>query len=177
VPLDDYQDMLTSWLRRQLEAIRLYCLGINQAFGSGVLTAVLFISVAVSGPSAATNDRLPINDLAVLQYLLIWTGDYVGIVDGIGGPLTEAAIRQYEARSTRQPGRLPTVSAPGEALIRDAVEALLVSTSCFSATARSGLSTVSRARSFSRLAESIAGTPTGSRFARRMARLSLKSCG
>jgi hypothetical protein len=58
--------------------------------GRCVLATVVLIFLEVSGPWAATNDRLAINDLAVLQYLLVWTGDYVGIVDGVGGPLTEA---------------------------------------------------------------------------------------
>ena len=96
--------------------------------GQDFLAAVLLPFVVVSGASAATKDKLPISDLAVLQYLLVWTGDYIGIVDGVGGPLTAAAIRQYHERSARQPSNPGTgaESAPdwAENLIADAIDAL-----------------------------------------------------
>ena len=77
----------------------------------------LFAFEAGIGPARAQD--LPIDKVALFQYLLVWTGDYIGMVDGVIGPQTEAAFQQYWGRRF---GRAPQVVTPEQidALIRDA---------------------------------------------------------
>ena len=70
----------------------------------------LAAAVLVSGltmPSTSAEERakpLSIGSIELLQFLLVWTGDYAGMVDGIAGPQTTVAVRKFFQRKF---GRVP----------------------------------------------------------------------
>ena len=77
---------------------------------AGMLFQALAAAVLVSGltmPNTSAEERakpLSIGSIELLQFLLVWTGDYAGMVDGIAGPQTTVAIRKFFQRKF---GRVP----------------------------------------------------------------------
>jgi len=63
--------------------------------------ALFFAFVSFLAPSQARDGSLQLSDVQFVQFLLVWTGDYSGIVDGIAGPQTRAAMEAFFARRFR----------------------------------------------------------------------------
>jgi len=68
-------------------------------------------------PSSTTRPLGQMNDIAVLQYLLIWTGNYNAMVDGIPGPRTARALDDFLRRHGLGP---ESTEAAWDALIGEA---------------------------------------------------------
>lgn len=93
----------------------------SRAVTRGVAAAVFaFTTLWVLAP-AAEAQKSPISDTEFIQYLLVWTGDYRGMVDGVLGPRSEAAVRQYWLRKFGQrPANAASIEDMVEQLDRDA---------------------------------------------------------
>ena len=65
---------------------------------------LLFVLVGVSAIQLAreahsTESQMPeLGEVELWQYLLLWTGDYVGMVDGVAGPGTGTAYQRFRDR-------------------------------------------------------------------------------
>ncbi|MCP4382037.1 MAG: trypsin-like serine protease [Hyphomicrobiales bacterium] len=60
---------------------------------AGFLLLVLMVAVPIRGESR------DLDQIELVQFLLVWTADYNGMVDGIAGPNTEAAVRSFSDRN------------------------------------------------------------------------------
>lgn len=70
----------------------------------GGIARILFLVLSLAPLAGARGQDLPISDTAFVQYLLIWTGDYKGMVDGVFGERSRAAAQRYLIRKF---GRVP----------------------------------------------------------------------
>jgi serine protease Do len=85
---------------------------------------VLFATPAVFlTPSAVPAKSLQLGDVEFVQFLLVWTGDYNGIIDGISGPQTQAALTRFFERRFGRPRESATKDQI-EALVTDAASAI-----------------------------------------------------
>jgi serine protease Do len=63
-----------------------------------LLVLLALIMAAVTGAQAQTRAQQE-EHVRRLQYLLLWSGDYVGQLDGQAGPLMQHAIRSFQTRA------------------------------------------------------------------------------
>ena len=87
-----------------------------------VVSLLLFLAI-FAAPSSARETSLNLSDVALVQFLLVWTGDYNGIIDGIAGPQTDKAIQAFFLRKF---GRLPSsvTQEQIQTLVEDAAVAI-----------------------------------------------------
>ncbi|HRD75515.1 MAG TPA: trypsin-like peptidase domain-containing protein [Hyphomicrobiaceae bacterium] len=65
----------------------------------GLLSLALLIAMGIGGTRLAQSQSSDADEIKVLQYLLLWSGDYAGQIDGFVDPMLQQAVRDFQARA------------------------------------------------------------------------------
>ena len=74
-------------------------MGILKTVSSAIVLLIVGLLTAAHSQTGDTEE----NDLRIVQYLLLWTLDFQGQLDGQHGPVMQQAVRDYQRRIGGQP--------------------------------------------------------------------------